>query len=116
MNIIGKIFGSDKIISKAVDGVYDGMDKLVLTPEERLDNFNKQLALYEPFKLAQRYLALVFCVPYAVAWMLTFLASFWIDITAQSDLLSGTIGHVVLAIAAFYFCGGVVSGLKKGQK
>jgi len=61
MNLIGKLFGSDKAISKAVDGVYDGMDKLILTPEERLDNFNKQLSLYEPFKVAQRYLALIFC-------------------------------------------------------
>jgi len=113
MNLLGKIFGSDKAISKAIDGAYDGMDKLILTPEERLDNFNAQLKLYEPFKLAQRYLALVFCVPYAVAWMLTFIASFWIDTTAQSDLLSGTIGHIVLAIVAFYFCGGVVTTLKR---
>ena len=113
MNLLGKIFGSDKAISKAIDGAYEGMDKLILTPEERLDNFNAQLKLYEPFKLAQRYLALVFCVPYAVGWMLTFFASFITDTTAQSELLSGTIGHIVLAIVAFYFCGGVVTSLKR---
>ena len=116
MNLIGKLFGSDKVISKAVDGIYDGLDALVLTPEERLENFNTQLKLYEPFKLAQRYLAIVFCVPYAFAWVMTFIASFWIETQAQSDLLSGTIGHIVLAIVAFYFCGGVVNSLKKGKQ
>lgn len=116
MNIIGKLFGSDKAISKAIDGAYDGLDKLILTPEERLDNFNKQLDLYEPFKIAQRYLACIFSIPYALAWIITFIASFSIDVTTQKELLSGTIGNIVLAIVAFYFCGGVINGLKSKGK
>ena len=114
MNILGKLFGSDKVIGTAVDGIYNGIDKLVYTPEERIDNFNKQLALYEPFKVAQRLLACCFGFPYALAWFITFVASFLKeDITAQVSLLSGTMGQIVLAIIAFYFLGGAVSGLGK---
>jgi hypothetical protein len=117
MNLIGKLFGSDKAISKAVDGIYDGLDKMVLTPEERLDNFNTQLKLYEPFKIAQRFLALIFGIPYSLAWFIAFVASFLVeDITPQIELLTGTMGQIVLAIVAFYFVGGVVDGLKKGKK
>jgi hypothetical protein len=117
MNLIGKLFGSDKAISKAVDGIYDGLDALVLTPEERLENFNTQLKLYEPFKVAQRLLACIFGIPYSLAWFVTFCASFVLDdITPQIELLTGTMGQIVLAIVAFYFVGGVVDGLKQRKK
>ena len=108
MNLMGKLLGSEDIINAAISAG----DKMFHTPEEKAEHYLLVMKAYEPFKLAQRYLALIFCVPYAVSWMLTFIASFVTDITAQSDLLSGTIGHIVLAIVAFYFCGGVVSSLK----
>ena len=113
MNLLGKLFGSDKAIGKMVDGVYDGLDAVVYTPEEKADNFRKLLKLYEPFKIAQRFLALIFGIPYAVAWLVSFGMSFFVDITFQLQLLSGTMGQIVLAIIAFYFLGGTLSGLKK---
>jgi len=109
MNILGKLFGSDK----AMSGIYDGLDALVYTPEEKAKNFQKLLKLYEPFKIAQRFLALIFGIPYALAWFVTFCLSFKFDITFQLQLLSGTMGNIVLAIIAFYFLGGTMSGLKK---
>ena len=118
MSIWGKLFGNDKAIGKAVDGIYNGVDKLIYTPEEKVDNYHKTLKLYEPFKIAQRLLALTFSIPYAIAWFITFTASFWFNVDTQMDLLNGTIGQIVTVIVGFYFLGGVVSGgfgLKKQE-
>ncbi len=53
-NAIKGIFSS----STVVENVSNGLDKIVLTKEEKLDNWERLLALYEPFKLAQRLIAL----------------------------------------------------------
>lgn len=113
MGLLGKLFGSDKVIGKLTDGIYNGVDALVYTQEEKVENFQKLLKLYEPFKIAQRFLALIFGIPYALAWFITFLLSFKFDITFQLQLLSGTMGQIVLAIVAFYFLGGTLAGFKK---
>ena len=114
MWIFDKLFGSDKIIEKIGDSLYNGIDKAVYTPEEQIDNRLKSLAAYEPFKIAQRLLALVFTIPYALAWIITFIASFFIDVAdQQAVLLNGNMGQIVLAIVGFYFLGGVVNGIKR---
>ena len=114
MWIFEKLFGSNKVIEKIGDGVYNGIDKAVYTPEEMIDNRLKSLAAYEPFKIAQRLLALVFTIPYMLAWTTTFIASFFVDVADQQEvLLNGTMGEIVLAIVAFYFLGGVVNGIKR---
>lgn len=51
---IKSIFTSDNL----VDGVIKGVDKSFFTDEEKADNWNKVLKLYEPFKLAQRLISL----------------------------------------------------------
>lgn len=107
MNILGKLFGSEKIVS----GVVDGIDKAWHTPEEKAEHFRLMLKLYEPFKIAQRLIALTFGVPYSLAWFITFGASFFVDVSNQLTLLSGTMGQIVLAIVAFYFLGGTLTGL-----
>jgi len=109
-----------------MDNVSNGLDKAILTPQERLENFNRLLALYEPFKIAQRYLAMIFCIPYAVAWMIiilcaviTFAAGFiwpntapmWENIGKMVELLKGDIGTIVLTIVIFYFGGGALEGV-----
>jgi len=111
MGILGKIFGSDEVIRKGTDGIINGIDKLVFTQEERSDNFKTLLKLYEPFKIAQRLLALTFGIPYAAAWFIAFVAAFWVDINKQIDLLNGTMGTVILTIVGFYFAAGALEGV-----
>ena len=113
--ITGKLFGSSKVIEKMGDGIYNGIDKAVYTPEEMIDNRIKSLEAYEPFKLAQRLLAAIFCIPYSLMCFITFVSSFFdIDVSKQQEvLLNGTMGQIVLAIVAFYFLGGVVNGIKR---
>ena len=114
MWIFEKLFGSNKVIEKMGEGIYNGIDKAIYTPEEQIENRLKSLAAYEPFKIAQRLLALVFTIPYALAWIITFIASFFIDVAdQQAVLLNGNMGQIVLAIVGFYFLGGVVNGIKR---
>ena len=62
-----KLFGSDKIISAGINTI----DKIVYTDEEKADNKLSLLKLYEPFKLAQRLLAVIYSIPYAICWLVT---------------------------------------------
>tara|TARA_R110000851_G_scaffold307304_1_gene465753 strand:+ start:307 stop:681 length:375 start_codon:yes stop_codon:yes gene_type:complete len=110
MGIFAKLFGSDEVIAKATTGLISGIDKVFYTDEEKSDNFSRMLRLYEPFKIAQRFLALIFSIPYASAVFITFLASFFIDVTVQIEILKGTIGYIVLTIVGFYFGGGAING------
>lgn len=112
MSIFTKLFGNDNVVSKAADGIYDGIDKAVYTEEEKIDNRKAFLRLYEPFKVAQRLLALVYSIPYMFAWTVTFIVSFFgIDTTYQRELLSGDICTINSYIVGFYFLGGVVNGV-----
>ena len=55
MGLLGKIFGSDKVIDSAISGI----DKVWFTDEEKAELHLKFLDRYKPFALAQRSLAMV---------------------------------------------------------
>jgi hypothetical protein len=114
MSFLGKLFGSTKVISKGVDGIYNGVDKLVYTDEEKADNFRLMMKIYEPFKLAQRFMMMIVCPPYVLAWFITFIVSFFANVEAQKAMLEGRMGDLVLAIASFYFLGGAAEGTMRG--
>jgi hypothetical protein len=106
---IKSLFTSDKV----VEGISSGLDKSFYTEEEKRDHFQVLLSLYEPFKVAQRLLALTFSIPYALAWLVAFMASFWIDVSTQLTLLTDPdgIAPIVLMINVFYFGGGALEGV-----
>lgn len=112
MNFLKSLFTADK----AIERVSAGVDAAWFTEEEKASNFHWLLRLYEPFKLAQRLLALVFCLPYALAFLVTFAASFYVDVAEQLTLLQGDMAIIVGIIIAFYFGGGAVEGVIKGRR
>lgn len=111
MNIFGRLFGSDEHIGKLVDGAYNGIDKIVYTDEEKADHFKKLLTLYEPFKITQRLLAVIFGSTYCAGWIIAFCAGFQVSVESQLEMLNGTMGQITLAIVAFYFMGGTINSL-----
>ena len=114
MWLVDKILGSGKAVDKLVDGVYNGIDAAIFTPQEKVEMRLKFLSHYEPFKIAQRLLSCIFAIPYALGWISVLVASYMdIDTTKQEILLNGTMGNIVLAIVGFYFLGGSLSSLKK---
>ena len=110
---IGKIFNPAKL----TDAVIDSGDALVFTDEEKAKMKLELLKHYEPFKLAQRLLSIIFAI--------NFIAAFWVGVAlfmwSSDDTLKGFIdlvraydlGWIMLAIVSFYFTGGVINGIKK---
>lgn len=121
---IKSIFTPD-IATKAVDGIYNGIDKAIYTDEEKaiaaqkqLDTKLKLLPLFEPFKIAQRVIAILFTINF-ILWV-------WVGIALYlylPDRLNGfidlliafNIGWIMTAIIGWYFTGGVINSWK-GKK
>ena len=124
MSIWGKLFGSDKAVGGIVDGVYNGVDALVFTPQEKAERFERLLKLYEPFKLAQRLLALLVGIPFVFIHTLAGLAWFtsifmvtdevyMVFLERLGELMTfnnATLGTPFSIIIGFYFAGGMVEG------
>ena len=109
-----------------VDAIINTGDVLVYTDEEKaralqlvVDTKMKMLPLYEPFKLAQRYLAFAFTA--------NFLLSFWVGIIlfmgfptyldGYLEMISSfQLGWIMLAIVSFYFSGGFIESFKNIKK
>ena len=109
MGIISSLFGSPKIIDAAINGI----DALVWPDQEKSSAKMKFLKLYEPYKLAQRYLALIVGIPYVLLWFLlgvSYLVDMWIhkelDPTALVAFLNGDMGTAFILVMSFYFAGG----------
>jgi hypothetical protein len=115
MGIIGKIFSADKL----VESVGNGVDKFFDGNGDKAQRFERLLGLYEPFKLAQRILALMFSGVYLLSHVLALAVMFFkpelsaiIWERSNDNLL-----YIVLSIITFYFAGGVVNpALKRMQK
>ena len=116
MGVLARIFGSDAIIGKGLELIDDAWT----TDEERIEARAKAkidlMKAYAPFKIAQRYLALMFTF--------TFLLSFFLVLgmtlfgKGQPDdifmvLEQFMIGWIMTAIVSFYFGGGLVDSFKR---
>ena len=112
--IIGKIFNPEKL----GDSIISGVDKAILSKEEKLDYMAKFLKLYEPYKLAQRILAIMFSGVFLLVHLLIFIVHLTLltleksvdHITPLYTYNNDSLGTVVLIITSFYFCGGVIEG------
>jgi hypothetical protein len=121
IGVIGKILGSEKVIKAGLDLIDDmhtsTEEEIAAKSKAKIDLMNA----YAPFKIAQRYLALMFG--------LTFIGSYFLvlgmTLSGQGDSDAVTkvmeqfsINYAMLIILGFYFGGGAVEGLldKKGKK
>lgn len=114
MGLWSKLFGSETIIEAGINGI----DAMVFTDQEQSTAKMAFLKLYEPFKIAQRYIAMTFCPAYIFCWVLTFIIEV-IDIFIVKDLntdtlyklLQGDVALMVVLILGFYFGGGAAEGI-----
>ncbi len=120
--LLGKIFGSQSMINAGISGI----DKAVYSAEEKADYHLKFLAAYEPFKLAQRLLALLVISVYLFVFLLASVIMIWGSInenqvwidttTSLMELNNDTLGWPVITILAFYFAGGTVNSIRQMKK
>lgn len=135
MSFFGKIFGSQSVIKKAAEGIYNGVDYAFHTDQEKAEHFLKLLKAYEPFKLAQRFLALIIGIPFVLVWVLCALmvvASVVMEpclseavcrsnrMMDAAKLLAEwnnqTLGEPLSIVLFFYFCGGAAEGAIRARK
>jgi len=116
-----------KTIDTAVDGIYNSVDMAFYTDEEKakavqkaVDTKLKMLPLYEPFKLAQRYMAFAFTVNFILAfWVCVLIWMFGTkeQVTEFLGIVSTfQLGWIMLTIVAWYYGGGFVESAKKSIK
>ena len=116
---IGKILGSDKVIEKGLD-LIDSMhtsteEEIAAKTKARIDLMNA----YAPFKIAQRWLALMFGLTFLGSYVLVLAMT----ISGQGDPAAVTavmeqfsINYAMLIILGFYFGGGAVEGFMDKRK
>ncbi len=112
---IGKIFNPEKL----ADAVIDTGDAIFFTDEEKAKMKLELLKHYEPFKLAQRLLSLIFAINFIVAFWVGVVFFVWFPNLASGFLglvKAYDLGWIMLAIVSFYFTGGVINTVKGIKK
>lgn len=121
MSFWAKLFGGDDLVEKAANG----LDKLNFSDQEKAVHYLEVLKNIEPFKLAQRWIAVFVIVPYVLVWLLCaclFAGAAMADVetTASrliqiSDMLASrnndNLGFPASLILGFYFAGGALEGI-----
>ena len=82
------------------------------------------LVLYEPYKLAQRILSIMFSGAFLLVHLLTAISHFIYVLKGSStekvislyDYNNDSLGTLVMIIVGFYFAGGVLEGTVKNLK
>ena len=116
--ILGKILGSGDVVEKGMALI----DSMHTSTEEEIAAKSKAktdlLAAYQPFKLAQRYIALMFTFTFISCFVLTMgmtLAGKG-DIEGVKAILGDFwIGEIMLLIVGFYFGGGLAESIQSGK-
>ncbi len=108
MGLWDRMFGNKSV----VESLSDGVDKAWLTTEEGLDYQLKFMEMYSGFKVAQRYLAVLFSSTYCLGWSAIFImAACGQDIKELKSLVFEGMGDIVFVVVGFYFLGGAGEGM-----
>ncbi|MEO1943829.1 MAG: hypothetical protein ABGY11_05980 [Candidatus Thioglobus sp.] len=119
MSILATILGSSDIIKSGLNLI----DDMHTSKEEEIEAKSRAkialLTSYAPFKVAQRYLALLFGFTFIGSFLLVLVLTLngVGDIAAVKVLLDEFyIGEIMLTIVAFYFGGGAFEGIVKAKE
>ena len=114
--VLMKLFGSKDVIQqgiKLIDDIHTSTEEEVVAKSKAKTDL---LAAYAPYKLAQRYLALMFTVTFLVCFSITMgmtLAGKGDTEAVKSVLNEFWIGEIMLVIVGFYFGGGLAASIKE---
>lgn len=118
MGILKTIFGSGDVISKGMDIIDDMYTSDVEMIEAKAAAKTALMASYAPFKIAQRYLALMFGLTYVVSFWIC-LGLVFMDKPMQPviDVMEVfSISIIMMIIVTFYFGGGLAEGVMSKKK
>lgn len=116
MGILADILGGGKVIEKG----FDLIDDMHTSEEEAIEAKTKGkvdlLKAYAPFKLAQRYLALLFSCTFLACFVVSLvctLAGVGNAVDVKNLINEWWIGEIMIAIIGFYFGGGFLESKQK---
>lgn len=126
MGILENIFGTGEIVKKGLDLI----DEAWTSDEEKAENEVKiieaktnakatLLNAYAPFKLAQRYLAMLFTFVFLFIMINGVLGALygWVSMEAVQEAKRFAnemwLGEIMITIITFYFGGGLAESIKK---
>jgi len=108
MSLFGRMFGSQNIMEKSLDTLTKTGDAMFFTDEEKSQYKINLLKAYEPFKLVQRYIVLLFTIPYVTLHVSVILGCMHgLEWQALSVMINDAFGYPVLAAVGLYLTGGV---------
>ena len=119
IGILAKILGSGDVIKQGLNLI----DDIHTSKEEEIAAKNKAkielLAAYAPFKLAQRWLALIFTIVFVFIMLNGVVGALygWIEMSNVNEAKKFAnemwLGEIMLAIIGFYFGGGLFESAKR---
>ena len=118
MGILATIFGSGKVIEegfKLIDSMHTSKEEEIAAKSKAKTDL---LTAYAPFKVAQRYLALLFTVTFLASFVLVLTMTLFGDTEiddVRAVIAEFWIGEIMLVIVGFYFSGGMVEGALKAR-
>ena len=120
MGVLSTILGSGdiiKTIGETIDAVHTSDEEEL---KARADAKAKLISAYAPFKVAQRYLALMFAFTYlTVFWLVVGMDLFshgFVKENLVAIMGEFKIAYIMLLIVGFYFGGGFAEGLTEKVK
>lgn len=119
MNIFSTIFGSGDVISKGLDLIDSFHTSDTEMIEAKTNAKTSLLQAYAPFKIAQRYLAVMFSVTFIFSFLLVLgmtIAGIGEINKIKVVLSEFYIGEIMLTIIVFYFGGGFIEGSLNARK
>lgn len=119
MGILSTIFGTKDVISKGMDLIDSFHTSKTELIEAKTAAKVKLMEAYAPFKIAQRYLALMFTATFISSFLLVLGMSMGGvgNVAVVKEILSEFyIGEIMLTIVLFYFGGGALEGAINSRK
>lgn len=112
--MIAKLFGTDNAVKKQLDDI----EKYDIPEEEKIKMRIEVFHYYTPFKIAQRYLALIITLLYVILFVIA--AAYQYKGLDYQGIITISkafeIGLVMLAVASFYLGGGAIESFKGRPK
>lgn len=118
IGILAKIFGSPSVIQEGLRLVNDMHTSTEEQIKAQTDQHTKMLEAYQPFKVTQRFLALMFTSMFLFIMANGVVGALYgviemDNVEAAKDFASSMwLGEITLSITTFYFGGGLVSSIK----
>ena len=114
LGALGKILGSDKVIESGLKLIDDMHTSEAEGIQSRAQAKAQLLQSYAPFKVAQRWLALLFGVTYVSCFILVLVMTLTGkgDASAVSEVMEQfSLNYSMMIILGFYFGSGAVEGV-----